>query len=169
MARRSQFDPKLNTGTDDVQGNLIPLEVADSSDYWAIAADVFFDLPLWQDKRLGLSGQVNFYYYDHGDRTQAEDSLSKSFYGYNNTTEFTGYGLMSEIGLRFNRWELIACLDWFEATKATGNQGDLLKIYGGVNYWWLGHSTSIKFQAGGNRPEKEDFDLFATLQAQLLF
>ena len=37
-------------------------------DYFALSVDLFWDLPLDTSRRLGLSGQVNFYYYDHGDR-----------------------------------------------------------------------------------------------------
>lgn len=56
---------------------------------------------------------------------------------------------MSELGVRYDAYEAIVCLDWFSATKAEGDNGDYLGVTGGFNWWWFAHSTSIKLQAGG--------------------
>jgi hypothetical protein len=144
--------------------------VESRSDYWAVAADVFVDLPLSEDALLGLTGQVNFYYYDHGDRRSSlADPPSRSFYGIQGGGEYTGYGLMSEIGLRYDAYEALLSVDWFEATKADGDEGDYLAVYGGLNWWWLGHSTSLKLQAGAAKVADGDFGFVGILQTQLLF
>ena len=140
-------------------------------DYLAAAADVFVDLPLNDEKTLSLTGQLNFYYYDHGDRSSSSmaDGNSRSFYGLDPGAEYTGYGLMSELGVRYDAYELLMSVDWFNATKSDGDEGDLLAVYGGLNWWWFGHSTSIKLQAGGSRVSGGDFGILAIVQAQLLF
>lgn len=145
--------------------------VADRDDYLALAADVFFDLPLDDDRLLGLAGQVDFYYYDHGDRRLYSDGTPRSFYGTDAAyaSSYTGAGIASEIGLRYDAWEVLAALDWFEAREAEGNAGDLLSAYGGVNWWWLAHATSIKLQAGATKRDGGDWGFSAQLQAQLLF
>ena len=117
-------------------------------DYFALAADLFWDLPLDSGGRLGLSGQVDFFYYDHGE-------------------EYSGYGLLSELGLRYDRFEILFCLDWFESDRS--DEGDLLFVYGGFNFWWLGHSTSIKLQAGESKQAGGGWGFAGQVQVQLLF
>ena len=138
--------------------------VEERGDYFALSADLFWDLPLDAGRRLGLSGQVNFYYYDHGDR---ERSFYEALEGFH--SEYTGYGLLSEAGLRYDAFEVLLSLDWFEATRADGNAGDLLSIYGGFNFWWLGHAASIKLQAGEEKKDGGAWRFTAHVQAQLLF
>jgi hypothetical protein len=122
--------------------------VRDRDDYFALAADLFWDLPLDSGGLLGLAGQVDFFYYDHGE-------------------EYTGYGLLSELGLRYDRVELLVCLDWFDSNGS--DVGDLLFVYGGFNFWWLGHSTSIKLQAGESKKDGGDWSIAGQVQVQLLF
>jgi len=146
-------------------------EVTGRSDYLGMAADVFFDLPLDEPGLLGLVGQANFYYYDHGDRRAHPDGSPSSFYDTEAgcATCVSGYGVASEIGLRYDAWEVLAALDWFAASSSDDNQGDLLAVYGGVNWWWQGHATSLKLQVGGARHDGGDWGLTGQLQVQLLF
>ncbi len=143
--------------------------VENREDYWAVAADLFVDIPLSEDKILGLTGQVNFYYYNHGDMTNLADGQPRSFYGLKPGSEYTGMGIMSEVGVRYDAYEALLSLDWFDATKAEGDMGDYLAIYGGLNWWWLGHSTSLKLQLGASKANGGDFGLMGILQTQLLF
>ncbi len=145
-------------------------ELESRADYFALAADVFFDLPLDNAKLLGLSGQANFVMYDHGDRRAYSDGSARRFFATGGAaSEYTGYGMMSELGLRYDRYEVVACLDWYEATEADGDSGDLIAIYGGLNYWLSGHSASLKFQFGQTKPNGTSFGTFGQIQAQLLF
>lgn len=139
-------------------------DVQGREDYLALVADLFWDLPLDAGKRLGLSGQVNFFYYDHGDRRT-------SFYasGGASNSEYSGYGLLSELGVRYDMFELVLCLDWFEATESDADAGDLLSVYGGFNFWWFGHSTSIKLQMGQSKQDGGDWGFVGHVQVQLLF
>ncbi len=143
--------------------------VESRDDYFAFAADVFVDLPLTEDKLLSVTGQVNFYYYDHGDQTNLADDQPRSFYGLEPGSEYTGYGLMSELGVRYDAYEAVLTMDWFSATKAEGNLGDYLSVTGGLNWWWFAHSTSIKLQAGAAKRDGGDFGFVGIVQAQLLF
>jgi hypothetical protein len=123
-----------------------------SEDYYAFAGDVFFDMPLSPDKLLGLSGQINAYYYNHGEASSQ-----------------TGVGVMSEVGIRYDAYEFVASVDYFDSSK-TGDAGDYLGIYGGFNYWWFSHATSIKVQLGGSKINNADeFALTGIVQVQLLF
>ncbi len=59
-------------------------------------------------------------------------------------------------------------VDWFDAIRADGQQGDHLALYGGFNWWWRGHATNFKLQAGATRTAGGDFKPIVLLQAQLL-
>jgi len=155
--RLGESDPSLDTFVDFRQ------------DYFALAADAFFDLPLTPSRLFGLSGQVNFYYYDHGNRRPLADGDSRSFYGLGpGGGEYTGYGLSSEVGFRYDQWACVVSVDWFEATKIDGPDGDHLAVYGGFNWWWRGHATTFKLQAGAARTAGGNFTPLVILQAQLL-
>ncbi len=143
--------------------------VENRQDYWAMAADIFVDFPLSEDKLMGLTGQVDFYYYNHGDMTNLADGQPRSFYGLKPGSEYTGMGIMSELGVRYDAYEALVSVDWFNATESEGDAGDYLAIYGGFNWWWLGHSTSLKLQLGASKANGGDFGLMGILQTQLLF
>jgi hypothetical protein len=155
--RLGELDPTLDTF------------VAERKDYFAVAADVFFDLPLTRSRKLGLAGQASFYYYDHGDRRALADGSSRSFYGLGNGGgEYSGYGFSSELGLRYDQWEVLFSVDWFDAIRSDGREGDHLAIYGGFNWWWRGHSTSLKLQVGATSLNGGKMNPLVLLQAQLL-
>ncbi len=140
-------------------------------DYFALAADVFVDLPIDENGLMGLCGQINFYYYDHGDRRLHPDTTARSLYDVLDdtyTSEYTGFGIMSELGFRYSSYEAIMSVDWFDSTKAEGDLGDLLSIYGGINWWMYGHSTSLKLQMGGSKINGSDWGAAAQIQVQLL-
>jgi len=137
--------------------------VTGRKDYLAFAGDVFWDLPLNEEKTLGLAGQADFFYYDHGDRNTSFYATDTKY-----ATEYTGYGLAAEAGLRYQEYEFLVSLDWFEATKSDANKGDLLAVYGGLNFWWYALNCNLKLQAGASKVSGGDFGFTALLQAQLL-
>ncbi|MDJ0762904.1 MAG: porin [Myxococcota bacterium] len=143
--------------------------IADRSDYLAVAADVFWDLPLDGLKLMSLNGQVNFYYYDYGDRSDGNtywDTIDPA------GVYSTGVGISSEVGFRYDAFQPLVLFDFYNATKApeaNEDLGDIMGIYGGFNYWLFGHATSIKAQFGAMKKNGGDFGMSGTLQAQLLF
>lgn len=145
-----------------------PTFVDRRADYVAVAADVFLDLPLIASRLLGLTGQINFYYYDHGDRRSLADGVSRSFYGVVAGSEYSGYGLLSELGIRYREYGAIFSVDWFQAQKSDGDQGNLLSVYGGLNWWWRGHETNVKVQAGATKTSGGAFQPLVLIQVQLL-
>jgi len=152
-------------------------EVAEIEDYFAAAGDVFWDLPLSADRLLATGGQINFYYYNHGDRSQNAVAYYNTAA---NSVDFSGIGIASEIGLRYNAFEAIVCFDWYNSTKVPEDYdelGDYLALYGGLNYFWMAHAVTFKLQAGAQKTGRysEDrsdiinkFAPFGTFQAQLL-
>ncbi|RME28669.1 MAG: hypothetical protein D6806_02530 [Deltaproteobacteria bacterium] len=159
------WQPDLNVSFDEAG------QISGRSDYLALAADLFFDLPLTGDGRLGTTGQVDFYYYDHGRLGSYSDGSPASFYSGESgcATCTSGLGLAAEAGLRYGAWEVLGLLDWFSARDTPGDQGDLLAIAGGINWWWRGHATSIKLQAGATSKDGGDWGFSGRLQIQLLF
>jgi len=146
----------------------LPTRAIDSrDDYIAASADVFADIPLDAKKLWSLNGQVNFYYYNFGDRSDGDTWLDTV----GDTKAYTGFGLSSELGVRYDRYQPVIMFDWYNSTQApTDDTGDFLGIYGGFNYWLFGHSTAIKVQFGGeNANNGDDWGLAGKLQAQLLF
>ncbi len=151
-------------------------EVAETEDYFAISGDVFWDIPLSEDRLLAVSGQLNLYLYDHGDRSSPLAYYNTS----NNTVNYTGVGIASEVGVRYDFLEPIVCLDWYNSGKVPDGLeelGDYLAIYGGVNWFWMAHAVTFKLQVGASSEGRysadrsgvvNDFAPFGTVQAQLL-
>jgi len=139
--------------------------IAERGDYLAAAGDVFWDIPLGEQRIMSLNGQVGFYYFDHGDR-----SAGDTYYDSIGSRSYTGIGLMSELGFRYDAFQPLVTFDWFDSTEAVADdQGDYLAVTGGLNYWMFGHSVSFKLQVGGSKVDGGDWGVAGTLQGQLLF
>lgn len=140
--------------------------VADKDDYFAAAGDVFWDVPIGARKIMSVNGQVNFYLYDHGDRR-----VANAFY--NGATGagslYTGWGISSEAGFRYDIIQPLVRFDHFESTKADGNAGDYVAVAGGLNAWLSEHTTSIKIEVGAAKSDGDKWLTTGALQAQLLF
>jgi hypothetical protein len=154
--------------------------VVERQAYAAAAWDAFFDLPLGERKIMSLNGQVNGYFYYYGDRSQRTDEIS--WYDLNgDTTSYTGLGLSSEIGFRYNWLQPLLLVDFYKSIMARDalegavdltdhDPGDYIGVYGGFNAFVFAHAATFKLQAGA---EHRGNDLMWTpsvrLQAQLLF
>jgi hypothetical protein len=139
--------------------------IAERSDYLAAAGDLFWDIPLGEQRIMSLGGQVNFYYFDHGDRSDGD-----TYYDAIGSNAYTGIGLMSELGFRYDAFEPLVMFDWYDSTEAaTEAQGDYMAVMGGLNYFLFGHSVNFKLQVGGARVDGGDWGVAGTLQGQLLF
>jgi hypothetical protein len=164
---QARLNVLMKAGTPPADPNAdVPLLAKSRTDYFAFAGDVFWDIPLTTSKLVSINGQVNFYYYDHGDR-------SEQLAYYNTTNDkksFTGWGLLSELGIRYSAFQPLIIFDFYDSTKAlTDNQGDLRGIYGGLNYYLLGHSVTFKLQAGSKKSNGDNWLSSVNLQAQLVF
>jgi hypothetical protein len=139
--------------------------IAGRSDYLAVAGDVFWDYPIGARRIMSLNGQVNLYYFDHGDRSDGN-----TFYDSVGSRAYTGLGLMSELGFRYDAFQPLVTFDWFDSTEAAADaQGDYMAVMGGLNYWMFGHSANFKVQVGGSRADGGEWGVSGTLQGQLLF
>ena len=131
----------------------IRITAGGKEDFRALAADVFIDWPL-ADGTQAVNAQAGYYVYDQGE-------------GHPDT----GMGLLAEAGYRWHRFEPYVGFDWFDVSM--GPEGDLLAVRGGLAYWLLGHTTSLRLELGATRrgdadPNNEDeFALDGVLQAQL--
>ena len=146
---------------------LAPYVVLGKADYIAASGDIFWDMPLDKQKLLSLNGQLNFYYYNHGDRR------SPNGYWYYNEIEdalcYTGWGLLGELGVRYSYFQPLFLLDLYESIETDGNIGDYVGFAGGFNYYMRGHGTTFKLQVGADQKNGGDWITAAKLQVQLIF
>jgi len=148
--------------------------IADRKDYMAAAGDVFVDYPLTDDKLMSLNGQVNVYYYDHGDRSTANAYYRRAAGA---ASTYSGYGMSSELGIRYDFIEPFVVLDVFKASEAKApaptaampHAGDYLGVQGGIAWWMDGHATTFKLQGGSVKANGADAKVTAAVQLQLLF
>jgi hypothetical protein len=155
------------TADQDVRG------IAEKNSFLAANADVFWDIPLGEAKIMSLNGQVNFYYYNYGDRSDPNAWYNVT----GDAKSYTGLGIMGELGFRYDAFQPLFLMDWYNSEGAWDadagandeDLGDVLGLYGGFNYWMLGHSTNFKVQFGGQKANGGDFGLSAKIQAQLIF
>jgi hypothetical protein len=138
--------------------------VEDANLYYALSGDVFWDQPFGANNIMSVNGQVNFYYYEHGDNSTGRLWASGT----------TGMGLMSELGFRYDAIQPLMIVNWFNATKnpsgELADRGDLLGIHGGLNYYLFSHNVNFKLQFGAEyRDGSDDPVLMGLFQAQLLY
>lgn len=157
--------------------------VDEYKDYLGVNADAFWDMPLNAKKTMAISGQVAFYYYNHGDRSEG-----LSYYDLiANKDLFSGIGIASELGVRIHSIEPVISFDWYNSSKTKTPEGkdklgDYMAVYGGINYFLAAHAVTFKLEVGAQKEPwsftaKEPgsvakviskFAPFGTLQAQLL-
>jgi hypothetical protein len=145
-------------------GGVPQRRVEDAKVYYALSGDVFWDQPFGPNNIMSVNGQVNYFYFEHGDNSTGRLWASGT----------TGMGIMSELGFRYDAFQPVVIFDWFNATKnpsgATEDKGDLLGIHGGLNYYLLAHNTTFKVQFGAEyRDGVSDPVLMGLFQAQLLY
>jgi Phosphate-selective porin O and P len=138
------------------------------SSYLALAGDAFWDLPLDSAKLMSLNGQVNVYYYDHGDRSAGTASYYDSV-GASTARLHSGLGLMTELGVRYDKIMPVFQMGYFKAKDNVGEAGDYMGMFGGFNYFMYGHTTSLKARVGSEKEHGGDSVLSGQLQMQLLF
>lgn len=140
--------------------------IDERTDYFAVAGDVFFDIPLGAKKLMSLNGQANVYYYNHGDRS---DGLS--YYDFSGDTGmYTGVGLAAELGFRYSAFMPLFAFEWFDSNQAASDEiGDAMAIWGGLNWMVFADAFNLKLQVGATNKADTEWMPAGQLQAQLLF
>jgi hypothetical protein len=133
----------------DYQANALYDADGETTRWMGVAADAFWDLPMG-DKKHSLNGQVDFFMYNMGDG-HAQN----------------GMGVFGDIGYRVHRVQPLVSVEWFDWTE--GDDLDWISAYGGVNWWYMGHTANVKLQAGGTKIGDGEFGIAAALQSQLAF
>jgi hypothetical protein len=133
----------------DYQGNAVYDADGDTTQWMGVAADAFWDLPMG-DKKHSLNGQVDFFMYNMGEGHA-----------------LNGKGIMGDLGYRVHRVQPLVTVEWFDWDES--DTADWMSVYGGVNWWYMGHTANVKFQAGGTKVGEGDFGISAALQSQLAF
>jgi hypothetical protein len=161
------WQPKLNITFADVPAAAGALRgVASRKDYLAWDVDVFIDMPVAREGLVGVAGQVDFYHYDYG-----SENPNRFYPG--GVVAYTGYGLSSELGLRYDRYEIIASVDWFNADGIVSTEGDYLDYRGTLVYYLKALATNFKVESGARRTGTllghGDWIHYGLFQAQLVF
>jgi hypothetical protein len=140
--------------------------VSERSAYYALAADTNWDIPLGPARTMAVSGQINGYYYNHGDRQQAGTLLS---------TGVTGIGVAAEAGFRYQEIAPVVIFDAYRPTTNadTDHSGELTRVALGVNYFMYAHAFNLKAQFGATKrgagTAEGDWTSSVLAQAQLFF
>ncbi len=120
--------------------------------YFAVGADVAWDLPFVGGNRL--SGSANFVYYGDEDYINA------------------GMGIMFDIGYAIGKWQPLLLANWFKPERADDFDDHFLRLGAGLNYWLHGHNANIKLEVAmvkNPTVEFSDSQIVTTLQTQLFF
>jgi len=133
----------------DYQGNAVYDADGDTTQWMGVAADAFWDLPMG-DKKHSLNGQADFVMYNMGE-------------GH----DLNGMGVFGDLGYRIHRVQPLVSVEWFDWTEH--DAADVVSVMGGINWWYMGHTANVKFQAGASRVGDGDFSVAAGLQSQLNF
>jgi hypothetical protein len=137
------------------------------SDYVAAAGDIFWDIPFGNRNIFSANGQVDFYYYNHGNR-RTEDG----YWYYNkkvNTSNYTGWGMFGEFGIRYSKIQALFAMEVYESTKTDDDVGDYLNFSGGLNYYLAAHAATFKLYAGSDKAGDADWKTALKFQLQLSF
>ncbi len=137
------------------------------SDYVAVAGDVFWDLPFGENKILSANGQMDFYYFNHGDRRTSTGNWYYNTVG--NSLNYTGWGMFGEYGIRYSKFQGLFSMDVYDSTEADGKTGDYLMFAGGFNYYLLAHATTLKLEIGADKSGDNDWKAAMKFQLQLVF
>lgn len=117
--------------------------------YWAVGGDIFWDIPVGEDR---VSGQLDLVTY--GGEANPD----------------RGLGLLFDVGYAFGSFEPLVALDWFAPDFSRVFEDHLLGVHGGMNYWFRGHSICFKLDLGFVKGPGKALDRTATvgtLQAQV--
>ena len=117
-------------------------------DYRALSADAFVDVPL-SGGAMEAVFQLTLFRNDQGDGAAG-----------------TGFGGMTEAGLRVGKWGAVAGMERFNS-HVPGNRRTLVR--GGVNYWFDKHQAKVQLDASSLKLGANDAVFAITLQPQLFF
>ncbi len=147
--------------------------VADRTNYFAWDVDAFVDMPVTPDGLMAVTGQFNYYHWGYGDLTANSFKPGGSF-------QYPGSGFSSELGFRFDRYQIIGAVDYFSADRGTSvattsasKAGDYLAYYGDLVYFLKALQLNFKLEAGmtrsgGNLGHGNQIN-YASLQTQFFF
>lgn len=129
-----------------------------SADFLGLAADLFMDTPLGQDRELSF--QAGYFVYEHG----RPEAYASSF-----RTE-SGRALGLEAGMRFGRFQPVLSYERFDPDRGADGLESFRNLRFGLNVWLTGHRCNLKteyalLKSGG----EASFRGVWTTQVQLLF
>ena len=167
----------LNVQWGPIPTDASPRVLVYKEDYLAVNGDAYFDIPVNEAKTFAIDGQLDFYYYNYGNRHLGDtywDTYDKvqAAAGKPGSGAYTGYGIAGEVGFRFDMIEPVFGIDWYDSTKGPdddSNMGDYFGLQGGVNWYYMANNVTFKLYGGGNKEHGGSWTRFIAVQSQLLF
>jgi hypothetical protein len=182
-----QRDLNYQWGPVPLPGDTIPRSLVYKEDYFAFDGDAYFDIPINDAKTMAVDGQLDFYYYNYGNRAGKDtywdtyDAVQAAA-GKPGSGAYTGYGIAAEVGFRYDMIAPVFGFDWYKSTKAPKSAiddetdpdkkaatGDYIGLQGGVNWYYMANNVTFKLYGGGNRESGGRWARFLAVQSQLLF
>lgn len=111
---------------------------------WAVAADLFADIPVGAARDHEFVGLLLLSFYDHG-RELAWDAVGGSR---TVPARTSGLGVAGEMGWRWRFLEPVFALDWVRGRQAGT---DTLAVRPGFNFWIRKHSANVKMEFEARR------------------
>jgi len=132
---------------------------------WAVAADLFADIPVGAARDHEFTGLLMVLLYDHGRELVWDDQGRSSVV----PARTSGLGIGGELGWRWRFLEPVLSVDWFRGRQAGT---DTLAVRPGLDFWIRRHAANVKVEVEVRR----DGDLRSApwrkrveFQVQLLF
>lgn len=116
-------------------------------DYVAFAADAFVDVPLGSEMEVVF--QLNLFRNDQGDGAVN-----------------TGFGGMTEAGLRVGKWGVVAGVERFNSEVPASRR---TLVRGGINYWFEKHQAKVQLDASSLKVGSNDAVVAFAVQPQIFF
>lgn len=107
---------------------------------WALAADLFADIPVGTGGDQEFVGLLLVSFYQHGREVvrneQGEEEVRPA--------RTSGLGMAWEVGWRWRFLEPVLSVDWFRGRR---EGADILAVRPGWNFWIRRHAASVKVEA----------------------
>jgi hypothetical protein len=140
--------------------------------YYAVAGDVNWDIPLVPARTMATTGQVNVYYWYHGDRDPATGLVPPAGA---REPQVTGMAVAAEAGFRYQEYAPVLIFDAYRPTMnaADDHTGELTRMALGFGYFPYAHAFNVKAQFGvekkGSGSSEGEYKGSVLAQAQLFF
>jgi hypothetical protein len=111
------------------------------ANYYGIAGDVFWDLPLGRNR---FTGALGWLYYGGSGKDRVGTATTDS--DADNPT--AGTGVYLDVGYAIGKWEPMLSFDYFSPKSGETFDDQFVGIHPALAFWGLGHNANVKLDFG---------------------